>query len=420
MCAVLCAALCLCVCGCGKTVDDGVSSTVIIDEQIIYEDGTPYLSEENTDTSNNGNPEFDRSGNTKPSESDSKPQSDDPSNDTQNQDVLSLADAAVTSKIKTNGRCEKSADGIRLNFSASAIEFETDAAGAVLEIDANAGVYYSVIVDGVITQKRAVAEGGRSYVVLARNLPEGKHNIKFIRETEGRFNTRLTAVSLQLDGGDLADRPSDSKPLIEFLGDSLTSGYGNLVSNTITKASDLKYQSSLEAYPYITASKLGVDYRIVSMSGIAVKSRDSYPAFLDFYKCENYFEDKTRSYSSSNPADVDIVIVNLGTNDVSHKLFNTENADSVEDYSNEYAKIITDIGYSKQASIVFVSGCGSCEKQSVAFVGAIKKLEAQGYSKVYSYNASKNRSGGENHPSAQEHQNIANEIIKFLKEKGII
>ena len=340
------------------------------------------------------------------------------------ENIYNLNDAKVLESIKLNGRCQKTADGVALNLTASAIEFNTDSNNVLLEVSADAGVYYSVFVDGKLRSERNVTESGTNYIALARGLESGTHNIKFVRETESRSGNTLTAVNLQLDEGKSLLAKDDDKTLIEFLGDSMSNGYGNLVNSAAPMPSDLKNQNSLKAYPYLLASHFDLDYRIVAMSGIALKQRTVdgyiYPAFYDFYKAENYNANQTQSYTSSNPQDVDIVVINLGTNDVSSNYLNKNDNAKVEEYAGIYTDLITNIGYRKDVKIVFISGVMWCHDQKSAYEGAQKNLKALGYNNIYVYDCISYNSGGGGHPSADEHKNIADTLIKFFKDNGIV
>lgn len=424
LCIIISIALLLCLCGCNNgSPDDDYSSAEI---EIVYQEETVYSDDDDTVNSDLQSSQVENVIST-PSASDSvdtsKPNTSSTTSEAQD-GVCYLNDAQVLKKIKLNGRCEKASDGVGLNFAASAIEFNTDSSSVMLEVKADAGVYYSVFVDGKLKEERALTESGTNYIILARGLSEGNHNIKFVRATEGRSGNFMTVVSIQLDAGkSLVSSGNQDNVMIEFLGDSLTSGYGNLTTYKTESASDLIYQDSLKAYPYLIADELGFDYRIVSRSGIALKERTSggstYPAFYDFYSCENYYKDKTKKYDSSNPQDVDIVVVNLGTNDMTNNSFNTDAADPVGEYSQLYADLITKIGYRKDAKIVFVSGVSWCHGQSTAYNGAKTKLNGLGYNNVYLYDVPTYHLGGESHPAADEHQEIADVIIKFFKDNSI-
>lgn len=421
LCIVISIALLICLCGCSNNPTDDYSSTQV---EIIYESDveTVYTGDENTvntDTQTSQNEDIVSSTpDTSSTVDTSKPDTSSTVDEVQ-ENICYLNDTATLKNIKLNGRCQNTSDGIDLNFAASAIEFNTDSSTVLLSVTADAGVYYSVFVDGELTTDRALTEDGTNYIVLAKNLSDGSHNIKFVRATEGRGGNMMTAVSIQLENGKSITSAAQKDVLIEFLGDSLTNGYGNMTTSATAKASDLKYQNSLKAYPYLIADKLGFDYRIVAMSGIALKERSGYPTFYDFYSTESYHKDKAQKYTSSNPQDVDIVVVNLGTNDAAQGLHNEKDSASVAEYAQIYTDLITNIGYRKDAKIVFISGVSWCHTQESAYNAAKIKLNAAGYNNVYVYDCLSYQSGGEKHPSAKEHQEIADIIIKFFKDKGI-
>ncbi|MBR5473762.1 MAG: hypothetical protein IKU82_07225 [Clostridia bacterium] len=402
----------LCLCACNNSTDEYSSAEV----EIIYEDVETVYDNENAVNS------IEQSSSQKGEviSSDTSNQNNSFTTNETTENTFQLNDTATLQKIKLNGRCEKTQEGISLNMAASAIEFNTNSSSVMVEVDTSSTIYYTVMVDGEITmQHEPIESQGKNYVIIARGLGSGSHNIKFIRDGESRANLEFTVASIQLDdGATLLARDGDKK-VIEFLGDSLTSGFGNLALNSTYEPSNLKYMSSTKAYPFLIANKLGFDYRIVSMSSIALGKREEYPTFSEFYSLENYHNDKTKKYASSNPQDVDIVVVNLGTNDVGSKLYDAKNYQSVSEYEQLFTDLITNIGYRKDAKIVFITGVWNPEPIT-AINGAITKLKSQGYNDVYSLTVKECKSGGGSHPSEKEHTEIADAIENFFKTNGII
>lgn len=412
---VIATTLLLCLCACNNNPSDDYSSAEV---EIIYEDvETVYDNESAVNSIEQSSSQNGTSDITSSDVSDTNISST--TNETK-ENVFQLNDAATLQKIKLNGRCEKTENGISLNMAASAIEFNTDSSSVMVEVNTSSTIYYTVMVDGEITmQHEPIESQGKNYVIVARGLGSGSHNIKFIRDGESRANLQFTAVSIQLDDGATLLAKDRDKKVIEFLGDSLTSGFGNLAVNSTYEPSNLKYMSSTKAYPFLIANKLGFDYRIVSMSSIALGKRDEYPTFSEFYSLESYHNDKTKKYASSNPQDVDIVVVNLGTNDVSAKLYDAKNAQSVSEYEQIFTDLITNIGYRKDAKIVFITGIWNPEPIT-AINGAITKLNSLGYNDVYTLRVKECKAGGGSHPTAQEHIEIADAIESFFKTNGII
>lgn len=409
---IMATTLLLCLCACNNNPSDDYSS---VEVEIIYEDGTGsmYVDENGEVTSNiPGTTSSQNTGTT------SKPGVSSPDN-TSKENKYYLNDANTLKNIKFNGRCVETTAGVSLNHAASAIEFNTNSSSVMLELDATAGTYYTVMIDGQITEQHlAVENSGKNYIIVARRLSSGTHNIKFIRDGESRANVTFTAVSIQLDDGATLLAKDGNKKVIEFLGDSLTSGFGNLAVNGVLNASELKYMSSTKAYPFLLANKLGYDYRIVSMSSIALGKREGYPTFPEFYNLESYHIDKTAKYTSSNPQNVDVVVINLGTNDIGAGLYDAKNPQNIVAYEQHFTDLVTNIGYRKDAKIVFVTGIWQKEPIS-AINGAIKKLNSMGYNNAYVVTLNEYKSGGGSHPSAKEHEEIAGVLMNFFKKNGI-
>ena len=155
------------------------------------------------------------------------------------------------------------------------------------------------------------------------------------------------------------------------------------------------------------------------MSGIALGKREGYPSFPEFYGLESYHLDKTKKYTSSNAADVDIVVVNLGTNDVGAKLYDSTSSESIDVYKQRFTDLITKTGYRKDAKIVFITGIW--HKEPITAINeAVTELKAQGFDSVYTLELKEYKSGGGSHPSGKEHREIADVVSKFLKDNGIV
>ncbi len=127
--------------------------------------------------------------------------------------------------------------------------------------------------------------------------------------------------------GTIAPTPQ-KETLIEFIGDSITCGYGvddeDRNHHFATSTEDVT-----KAYAYIAASTLDADYSMVSFSGYGVISGYTSPGSLnDAQTVPQYYDKLGFSYGNGFPAadtawdfsarQPDIIVVNLGTNDDSY------------------------------------------------------------------------------------------------------
>ncbi len=148
-------------------------------------------------------------------------------------------------------------------------------------------------------------------------------------------------------------KPTENKDiLIEFIGDSITCGYGiddpDKDHHFSTKTEDVT-----KAYAYKTAQALNADYSMVSFSGYGIISgytngdkKVSAQTVPQFYTKLGYSWSTNGSFTPANvewdfsKRQPDIIVLNLGTNDDSY----TQNdPDKQEEYSTAYTEFLKTI-----------------------------------------------------------------------------
>ncbi len=319
--------------------------------------------------------------------------------------------------IKTQGRTAMVGGTLMLDFSISGIEFELDCAGDVYatfnarKISNSAvegGVYFTIIVDGV---KKArdycrIASVGETKVKLAEGLSAGKHTFAIYRQSEHSFGeVGICALSYE---GEMLDKPADKELYIEFIGDSISCGYGNLGNASQGDGAAL-WSDGTQAYTYLTAQALNADWSTVSWSGLGCKYGYSDTTMQDVYPAQRYNYDKTTQYDFA--VEPDVVILALGTNDNSIQGNATlKRAGLVEMLELVRAK-------NPNAPIVWIhgmmtNGVSSMIEEIVAEFGGADA----GY---YACRLTQNNAGGGAHPSLAGQQTFANELVAFLQEKGL-
>jgi len=93
-------------------------------------------------------------------------------------------------------------------------------------LDAEGDVIFEVLIDGVPTTTFQTSRGEGTFT-LASGLPAGEHDVLIFRRTEAFFNA-VSFIEFQIDGGDLVPSPAPHRHRLEFIGDSITAGYGAL------------------------------------------------------------------------------------------------------------------------------------------------------------------------------------------------
>ena len=229
-----------------------------------------------------------------------------------------VIDEATTEEVNTfdekfvnlYGRTYKREDALHLDHAASGIEVAINGTTLRAEMEVSANVYLCVYVDGLENRERISLTPSQTTYTLASGLERGFHTIRLVKSSE-IYDGQINIVSLRSEGFYTA--PEKSNFRIEFVGDSITAGYGSLGATGAART--VENSDACSSYAYYTAQKLGVDYSVVAIQGICVKAHmwlqesmnDVYKILSPFTRTPYSFEDKA-----------DVVVVNLGTNDAEY------------------------------------------------------------------------------------------------------
>ena len=329
----------------------------------------------------------------------------------------------VVSKLKLLGRSGEGNTGIDCDHTASGIEFEAYIQGEFsFTASCSKETYFTVFVDGKRLEQRFEAKGDfQDSKIVVGDLGEmALRNIRIVKQTEAN-NSVATLKSMEFYGL-LADAPKERDLYIEFIGDSITAGYGNLWTKESPDASNQSgtalYQDGTQAYAFLTAELLQADVSIISCSGIGIdkgytnQNGDGY-RMRDFYEMTSYPRSQTADYEFSLARVPDLVVINLGTNDQS--VGSTE-----EDFKAGVKELITFIrtSYGKDMPIVWAYGMladGRCDwvKSVIAEMGGDS-------AKLYAFELVRNKEGGNGHPSLVAHKIASQQLTGFIVNNGII
>ena len=326
-----------------------------------------------------------------------------PMPETQTYDIVSNKD-----KIHIQGRSMDTSTGVSCDWSASGIEFNATYMGSIsVTGKANKDVAFRVYVNGTETGKVAFGTTSKTKV-----LPGTKS------DTLTTAHIRLVRVEYVKDGlatlksvklaGEIHEWTTERK-LIEFIGDSITCGYGSVTND------DRKDGS--RTFAYVSACTLDVDYSMVAISGIGVsKSTDQHSghAIGDFYKYNTYYRSASTLYTPERKAD--LVVVNLNTNDNGHKA--TE-----ADYKAKLKAFLADIRSIHGEDIEIVWMLGQMTNVDTSVNGWLREVfeeyggEAAG---LYIVETTRNNDGGSNHPNYYSHKKTAGHLVSFIEEKNLL
>ena len=324
---------------------------------------------------------------------------------------------SLMGNIKTQGRTAMIDGTLMLDFALSGIEFELDCSGDVYatfnarklaSTSSTGGIYFTIVVDGVKQARDfcRITTGGETKFLLASNLPAGKHTFAIYRQSEHQYGE--IGVSGLTFEGTILDKPADKDLYIEFIGDSISCGFGNLGNASQGDGAAL-WSDGTQAYTYLTANALNADWSNVAWSGIGCKYGYGTISMQDVYPVQRYNYDQTTLYDFSKQPD--IVILALGTND------NSIQSDATLKRAGLVEMLTLVREKNPTAPIVWIHGM-----MTTGVSAMIEEIVAEfggadaGY---YACRLTQNNAGGGSHPNLIGQQTFANELVAFIEANGL-
>lgn len=321
--------------------------------------------------------------------------------------------------IKTLGRTTLLDTGIACDHSASGIEFNIAAEGDVslnLYVQKKKELcdytYLTVYIDGVRQEERFAVKEGYSKIVIASFDMLSEHNIRVVNQTESNYTlTEIESISFT---GELLEPPLEKDLYIEFIGDSLTCGMGNIGTNSSPNPQTSIWEDATLGYAYMVAEELDADYSIVSQSGIGIAGSWFDPLF-DYYTKASYSRDKETEFDFSARTP-DVIVINLGTNDYylnKDKDPNMCKPAEVQQKTEEFIKLVRE-SYGAEVPIIWAHGLvGTFLYDNIK--GAIDTLggEAAG---IYMCELPKNTGGAQWHPDVNGHKAAGEALLPAIEK----
>ena len=226
--------------------------------------------------------------------------------------------------------------------------------------------------------------------------------------------------------------PTEKKKLaIEFIGDSITCGYG--VDGTLEDTYSTHNENVTKAYAYLTAQALEADYSMVSYSGHGIISGYTDNGEKVAHQLvPPYYNKLGNSYGTFDggmaPKDVewdfseftpDIVVINLGTNDTSYA---RDNEERCQEYVREYCKFLGVVREKNpQAHILCILGLMGQELCDYVEQTVNRFKEETGEERIYSLKLSvqpdENGVVVDYHPTYNSHLQASGEVVSFIKKQ---
>ena len=188
---------------------------------------------------------------------------------------IKLADNEM---IRIRGRHTVEDGLLAFDWSGSGFAFNFSGSGFIISLGsyvADTPAYVKIIIDGKQSQRFAVVNGSEKLII--EGLSEKRHRVTVLKITEGEPKLRFDTVTLLGNGAELRNPPYNSPRRIEFIGDSITCGYG--VLGLHTDPTYYTYQQDVtRSYAGITAERFGADARFIAISGKGIVTKPNPPA----------------------------------------------------------------------------------------------------------------------------------------------
>lgn len=294
--------------------------------------------------------------------------------------------------------------------------FDFEGTGAAMRAKPGSG-YFMVEIDSLEPRKINFADS-ISEIVLADSLPLGSHRARIIYAIEGH-EKQPAIYGFEIFGPDAALQPAPKRPdlKIEFIGNSITCGYGTEADSGQVHFSYDNENHTL-SYAALTARALDADYNVVAKSGIGMYRsyggpREGTPGnrIPDLYDRTLFYSPEPQwDHSSFEP---DIITINLGTNDTSLELFEPE---LFEGMYSEFLDRLRQLHPS--AKIVVLNGPMLNGKWLETITTSLNRV-AEGREGVYRFDFSPCTGelgyGADFHPSRRRAEVMADELTAYLK-----
>lgn len=316
--------------------------------------------------------------------------------------------------ISTFGRTETENDSLFLGWPGSGFCFSffgTEIRIKFGKFDSERHFYFQIAID---KSKQTHCVSASDQIIVIRGLTQTNHQIKVTKITECLQKVEIKEITVCGDNPEIEACSPFSSLKFEFIGDSLTAGFGNMSEPDagIYRASE---QDLTFGYSYLTASKFNADGRYICCSGKGIFNNwdgSKENRITDFYDKTFIGETTLHSFKEWQP---DVIFLNAGTNDITAK---TDPADFKPAYI-EFVKKIHSLN--PDAFMFFIHGM-----TTGAYAAAFDEIEEE--LKIISESSSlrfefikfspisSELYGALGHPNSKAHAHFARELIKSVKK----
>lgn len=347
----------------------------------------------------------------------------------ENEDVTFYPEEAAVKRV---GRFIEHKETYYLSYTCSAVTFIMTGDRAEAVMVSNGGAYadnqqgwIGIMINGELTKRIKLSPGEETYT-----LYEGEQlknaEISIVKLSENQM--ACTGIkSITCHACRIAPKYRREKQ-IEFIGDSITCGYGNEAESP-SDGFDTSQENGLLTYGYITAENLGYEPMITAISGIGLISdytgsvgvKEDYLLMPEVYNNRDTNFEMRRGFEELTPWEFtnksDIIVINLGTNDYT---YTGRNDDLQLEFENAYYKFLAQVREKNpDAKIICTMGIMGAELfdriESAAERFRTDFNDDKIYAFKFEYQREEDGYGGDYHPTAASHMRAAEALTEFIR-----
>lgn len=303
--------------------------------------------------------------------------------------------------------------------------------------------WLAVFLDGerLPVQITEVPDGVRSYILFESPAPE-THTLRVLKRSENNKG-RVGIRSLGVTGDILPPKLSARRPRLEFIGDSITCGFGNETDETGMFKTAL--ENGFKAYSAVAAELLDADYNSICISGIPLCNsynenfsiklpdfsdfRPPRRAMEDYYAYTDRFGQEASGLTSGfeewdfNKFLPDAIIVNLGTNDAFRCKASGNDPEEERHFERRYKEFIYLLRRLNGPGPVI--GCTLGSMDYYLYDNILRAADAYrsetGDTRIFCFKFGgmfiwEEGSGALGHPSVKTHERMGKELADVLKK----
>lgn len=210
-----------------------------------------------------------------------------------------------------------------------------------------------VHIDGRVMLDTSIKKEKEIFTVYGEDpaTPFEKHIVRIVKLSEPRMSS-VALGEIEVECSEDIKPAKNKNKYIEFIGDSITCGYGVDTDDELCSFSTCT-ENATKAYAYLAAKELDADYSLVSYSGhgfvsgytpdpsVAKKEELIQP----YYDITAYSYNNFRGISPQNiqwefNREADAIVINIGTNDYSYTQNDTA---KIAEYKDAYVDFLISV-----------------------------------------------------------------------------